>query len=103
MGSILQEHAILEASGFVLARVADDVSGVGLSLRSNRPLFADGKTGAATAAEAGGGYFLEYVFGYGLVSAGGAVFVERFVVSRSSFGKEDHNRALEFRNCRGGL
>jgi hypothetical protein len=88
---MLQEDSILETPGLVFAGITHDVSRVGVGLRCNAPLSANGKPGAAAAPESGGVYFVKNVFADWPVPAGSAVFIEGLAMGRPSFGKKDHD------------
>src|SRR5262249_25849154 len=94
MRAVFEKYTIFETPWLIFAGIANDVSSVGLGLSSNSPLACYGKSCAATAAKTGRGDFVQDVFRYWLVPSSRAVFMERFMVSRFAFRKEDHDGVI---------
>src|SRR5262252_8733964 len=94
MRVVFEKYTIFETLWLIFVGIANDVSSVGLGLSSNSPLARYGKSCAATAAKTGSSDFVQDVFRYWLVSSCRAVFMERFVVGRFAFWKEDHDGVI---------
>src|SRR5262249_33794065 len=91
MRAVFEKYTIFETPWLIFAGIANDVSSVGLGLSSNSPLACYGKSCVAQSAKTCRGDFVQDVFRYWLVSSCRAVFMERFVVGRFAFRKEDHD------------
>src|SRR5207302_1112693 len=95
MRPVFNQRPVFETAGFVLARIAHDIARLIWRLARDAPFPANRKTGAASAAQAGRGDFVEdgfrgKILSKRFVAAGRIILVKRLALGWLTFRKKNH-------------